>query len=36
MVGDLLDLESAQAETAQQKLERSTQGADAAAIVQCV
>jgi hypothetical protein len=36
MVGGLLDLESAQAETAQQKLERSTQGADATAIVQCV
>jgi len=36
MVGGLLDLESAQAETAQQKLERSTKGADAAAIVQCV
>ena len=33
MVGGLLDLESAQAETAQQKLERSTQGADAAAVL---
>src|SRR5215469_2858925 len=33
MVGGLLDLESAQAETAQQKLERSMQGADAAAVL---